>query len=397
MKRKYTPIIKSRTRVKSMFAFMHEDENLEPSAFEQNNENIIVKNSENLLEQSNEGVIEQNGEWGNEGAVAQSNVQESQSAFEQGDAQNDNLIKEGAVEQNSASGATDAQSNEGLAIASMGGAKILQRTRGNVTVDKSKSDGASTKIADEPIKKMGNIVEVQSATYGATPVAKQKVTFKMWWRNLGSRIAQGWDTFIHKKGAVRFLVLLAIMVILLVALLIYTAVIRTDFGDLFKSPARAFVMSETGESAEGRMQDFSINALTDANPKNSNTAGFQYIDFTGKDLDRSYDIRSIYFRLYTEYDNLTLLISMTVYYGHTDENGDYTETEYLSIENQRVDMPQRVGKAVNLRINQSLEINSNMRLHLEFTAIETDDYVDNNATQTPYDVEFSIFDMQYLE
>ena len=88
---------------------------------------------------------------------------------------------------------------------------------------------------------------------------------------------------------------------------------------------------------------------------------------------------------------------MTVYYGHTDENGDYTETEYLSIENQRVDMPQRVGKAVNLRINQSLEINSNMRLHLEFTAIETDDYVDNNATQTPYDVEFSIFDMQYLE
>ncbi len=347
MKKKITPIIKSPTRVKSMFAFMHDD--IKKMREEEHlDADINTVNVDNEIQK----------------------IQEVEKVEEQ-DIEN---VQNGIV-------------NSGEPI-------ILQRSRGDVTVDKTKNTD-NVKIDKEPVYKSSKIVEIESKTYDGQPAVAEKMTFKAWWKNLSVKVVQGWDRFIQKKGAVRFLVLLGIMVLLIIALLIYTAVIRTDFRDLFESPARAFVMSEADESGVGTMQDFTLKDLARAEPHTSNTAGFQYIDFYAQNLDRNIDIESIYFGLYTEFTDLTLLVSMTISYG---------EDVYLTIEDQRTDLSQRVGRRVTLRINQSIAVNSNMHIHLEFKGYRTSEYINapevNGEKDTSglsnYDVEFSIFDLQYI-
>ena len=263
------------------------------------------------------------------------------------------------------------------------GAVILQRSRGDVVVDNTESKDDA--LVDSNSRGKASFVEIQSETYDGQPKEVKKITVKEWFQNLGVKIAQGWDNFIHKKGAVRLLTIIAIMVILAIALSIYVAVTRTDIRDLFANQAKAFIMNEIDDSGNGYTQDIDISDLVKGEPASKNTAGYQQIEFLGKDINKDVYINRLAFYIYTETTDLTLNIKLTMY------DGDEVIWEVKNA--KTYDLGQRIAKRVTFDYIGNVNITNNTRMVIEFEAIKTSDK--NNNIITNYDVDFSIFKLEY--
>ena len=348
MSKKVSPMIKSQTRVKSMFAFMKEDNN---NVYNNDiNKFRNTKNNEDFNEDNNF-----NNEF-NDNEILSSSKQVDENAS----LQNDNT--------------------EVSETSNKGGAVVLQRSRGNVTINSSESN-------DEENKKQlntnssENFIEIQSNTFDGQVKTAEKKTFKTWWQNLMQKMAQGWDSFIHKKGATRLLAIIVVLVVLVVAMIIYTATIRTSVKDLFLDNARAFIITESDESGTGTMTNFKIDDLMKGEPTAKNTAGYQFIDFYCKDLNEDVYINRLSFYIYTEFTDLTINAKLKVLNGE--------ETVYQTVDAKRYDLNQRVAVKVSFNYVGNFTINENMTFVLEFDAVKTSNIA------TPYDVEFSIFNLQY--
>ena len=332
------PKIKSQTRVKSMFAFMHEDENELP-----NQEAINVDRLENL---QNASVNEQK-------------VIEEQT------------IKEEKEEK------------------SLNEPVILSRTRGDKIIESKKKEKKQN-FSDEQLEKpkSNKIVEVQSRTYGEKPEIKEKLTFKEWWKQLEVKIKNGWHNFIQKKGAVRFVILLSIMVIVSLGLIIHTLTNRTSINDLFQSKANAIVLDKSQNGGSEQLKQISLKSLKADKATKNNTMCYQQIELFGKDLDKTKSMQRLMFNLKTTFEDVTIKISLSIFYE--DEITPYFEStpKEIAIAKNKV-------YYVNLNINQSIMFDKNTKFVITLDSYKTSDL--NVGVPTPYDVNFSIYALDYLK
>lgn len=321
------PIIKSQTRVKSMFAFLDE---------ENDNKEKVDYNS----------------------------VDEEQNASDE----EMNVIED--VEEME----SEPQKNDGPVV--------LKRGRGNKVVDKV--DKPLKTVAVEPKKKPSKIVEVGSETYDGQPKEKVKMTFAFWWKNLWLKLKSWWDLFIQKKGAIRFVIMLGVMIVVMLGIIIYSFVSRTSITDLFQNKTSAFVISENENSGQGSVQTLSLKDFTKDKVTNDNTQSFQYIDFYGKDLDKTKSLQSLNFIVKTIFEDVSLKISLEIYYAND---------MHLMIEPKRVDLSKNVAKYVELKIDQSIKFDDTTVFRIIFDSVKTSDL--NDILETPYDVDFSVYKLTY--
>ena len=348
MSKKISPMIKSQTRVKSMFAFMKEDNNEVFNNVNDLDNSAINKSGTNY---------EVNDNFENE--------------FNDNEITNDETTENATVQDND---------NVGDATQNKSGAVVLQRSRGNVTINSNEvSNEEDTKT--EKTKSNENFIELQSDTFDGQVKTAEKKTFKMWWQNLMQKMAQGWDSFIHKKGAMRLLAIIVVLVVLVIAMIIYTATIRTSVKDLFLDNARAFIITESDESGTGTMTNFKVDDLMKGEPTAKNTSGYQFVEFYCRDLDKDVYINRLSFYLYTECTDLTINAKLKI------QNG--SDIIYQTVDAKRYDLNQRVAIKVSFNYVGNFRITENMTFILEFDAVKTSD------VNTPYDAEFSIFNLQY--
>ena len=353
MKKDFKPIIKSKKKVVSMFDFMKDTKQNElyDNVELQNNTNEEVKiiNRQKFDAKIDDTDFEK--EFEDEEIDISTPVNDNISNIE-------NLKKDEVV--------------------------ILSRGRDNVIVNKTTLDENKQ---DAP-QNSSNIVMVQSETYnGEKVVEKQKFSFKEWFKNLGVKTAQGWDNFIHKKGAVRFLAIASILVVLLIAVLIYTAVIKTNINNLFQSNVNAFVMGSNDESGDGKSVNVNLKDLSSDKISSKNTYGYQFIELNSKSIDEEIYINKFFFDIYTEYSDLTLDITLTIYDGE--------EIVWAMSEPKKLDIGQRIGRRVSFDYIGNITFKENVRFVIEFVGYKTSEK--NNDDKSNYDVAFSITNMNYSE
>ena len=326
------PKIKSQTRVKSMFAFMHEDEENLP------NEDVKKVKIEDSL---NTDVVE--------------NVEQIE-----------------VVEEKT--------SNEPV---------ILSRSRGDFVIENKKKGKKQNDDQEQYEKPKSNkIVEVQSQTYGDKPEKKEKLSFKEWWKQFGKKAKNGWHNFMSKKGAVRFVILLSIMVIVSLGLIIHALSNRTSINDLFKSKANIFVINESDNSGSGQAGQISFKYLTSEKATKNNTKAFQYIELLGKDLDKTKSMQNLMFNLKTTFEDVTVKVTLSIFYD--DEVVPYFESTP-----KQINLAKNKEYFVNLGINQSIMFDENTRFVITIDSYKTSDL--ELSIETPYDVDLSFYALKYLK
>lgn len=281
---------------------------------------------------------------------------------------------------------------EGGAQTNSNGVVVLKRTRGEVSVDGNKR-GKDSKDEDEAVAaasavvKKRNIVEVDSKTYdGSAPVAAEKVTFKQYMKGVGVKIARGWDSFIHRKGAVRFLALCAVFVVLAVVMIIYASANRTNIKDIFGDTCRAFVY-QTGEATgAGSYKKIETSELAKDLPNDKYARNYQFIEFAGKDLGKTIPLEKIEFGIYTDDPNLQVLVKLTIYYG---------DTVHLTL-NLSETPAQRVGTRVLFQLsNQGIDFKGETTIKVEFACYDKTEYGKFGTSADKINPAFVIYNLNY--
>ncbi len=312
------------------------------------------------------------------------------SDIETGEADNANNV--GAQQQESSEDDIESDKPESGAQTNSNGVVVLKRTRGEVSVDGNKHGkdrkGEDDAVAAAPaVVKKRNIVEVESKTYdGSAPAAAEKVTFKQYMKGVGVKIARGWDSFIHRKGAVRFLALCAVFVVLVVVMIIYASANRTNIKDIFGDTCRAFVY-ETGEvTGTGSYKKIETSELAKDIPNEKYARNYQFIEFTGKDMGKTIPLEKIEFGIYTDDPNLRVLVKLTIYYG---------DTPHLTL-NLSETPAQRVGTRVLFQLsNQGIDFKGETTIKVEFACYDKTEYGNFGESADKINPAFVIYNLNY--
>ncbi len=336
--------IKSNTRVKSMLDFSDDEENV--------NSDVIAKNDD-IPAQNDANIVEN-------GSIP---------------AQNDNVKGNGVV----------AQSN---------GVVVLNRKRGDVVVSGPAEDETDERVsAEADVPKSCHIVEVESKTYGDADAdvdgqaVRGKRTFKDYMKSAGTTIAQGWDTFINKKGAVRFLAIIAVFIILTIALVIYSASQRTNFKDIINGTCYAFVYDAGEITGAGSYNKVKIDTLTKNTPSEKMCKNYSTLELIGKNKKKSINIETISFGLYTGSADVTIVIDLAIYVGE--------EKIWALDAPKSVDAKQRIGNGVEFKIGQSFDFRGATSIRMTFACYDTTAFGKFGTDADRINPQFAIYKLAY--
>lgn len=336
--------IKSNTRVKSMLDFSDDEENV--------NSDVIAKNDD-IPAQNDANIVEN-------GSIP---------------AQNDNVKGNGVV----------AQSN---------GVVVLNRKRGDVVVSGPTEDETDERVsAEADVPQVRHVVEVESKTYdGADDDAggqavRSKRTFKEYMKNAGATIAQGWDTFINKKGAVRFLAIIAVCIMLTIALVIYSAAHRTNFKDIVNGTCYAFVYDAGEITGAGSYNKVKIDTLTKNTPSEKMCKNYSTLELIGKNKKKSINIETISFGLYTGSADVTIVIDLAMYIGE--------EKIWALDAPKSIDAKQRIGNGVEFKIGQSFDFRGATSIRMTFACYDTTAFGKFGTDTDRINPQFAIYKLAY--
>lgn len=367
------PQIKSKTRVKSMFDFMKEDDSQRDLP-----QNSSVSTSNTL----NDANVADSANGGYTGTKEVIFVNVSEPTEQDNASPSLNDASDSVDEMSGTNARSVRQPSE------KNGVVVLKRTRGDIVVDSQNTDDDEEVEQEQPVRaKKSNIVEIKSQTYnGQGGQAFQKKSFKQYMQGVGVKIAQGWDSFIHKKGAVRFLAIGTMFIVLAVVLMFYASANRTDIKDLVNSTCRAFIY-QTGEiNGAGSYKTIKVSELAKNSPSEKLSRNYSFIDFTGKDKKKAISINSLDMAIYTATADVTVVVNLTIYYG---------EEEYLSLD-AVIKPKQRVGVAVKFDLSgQSIDFKGQTSIRVTFDCYDSTNYSNFGENAERINPQFVVYNLSY--
>ena len=354
--------IKSETRVKSMLDFSNDEENVNSGVIAKN-DNIPAKNGAKVAPKG--GIPAQND--GNDGVIIN------------GKSDKNNAKSVGKRSAGESIENSDVEGNNGVVV--------LNRKRGDVVVSGQVEDEADEPIsAEAKAPKSRHFVEVESKTYGGADdgadeqSGRDKKSFKDYMKSAGTTIAQGWDTFINKKGAVRFLAIIVVCVMLTIALIIYSSAQRTNFKDIVNGTC----YEVTGAGSYNKIK---IDALTANTPSEKMCKNYSTLELVGKNKKKSVNIEAITFGLYTDTANVTIAIELAFYVG---------EERIWALDAQKtMAVKQRIGNGVRFDIGQSFDFHGATRICMTFTCYDTTAYGKFGTDAERINPQFTLYKLAY--
>ena len=374
--------IKSEKRVKSMLDFSNNDEIIKDDILAEN-DSIPAQNDTNVVENDNIPTKKEKSTTQKKSTTKRTkSVNKSDDLVMQ--SVDDDVVKDDEAIAKDGEQKDLSQNSNGVIV--------LNRKRGDVVVSGQDGEDADELGVEIDVPKARHIVEIESKTYGDVndadiQASDEKRTFKDYINRAGTTIAQGWDTFINRKGAVRFLAIIAVCVMLTLALIIYSATQRTNFKDIINGTGTAFVYDAGETVGAGKTVEIKVDDLTKSTPSEKLCKNYRTIELVGKNKKKAINIDTITFGLYTSSANVMLVVNIEIYVG---ENKAWTlETPRETL------LEQRIGKGVEFEIGQSFDFRGATYIRMTFECYNAVDYINYGSDATRTNPQFAIYKLAY--